>query len=62
MHLISLPIAYLDYLDSLCTLSGPKGKSQGVKDPEIVLAIRHLETGKSVFPENGPAKVTCSPT
>ena len=29
-----------------------------MKDPEIELAIRHLQTEKSFFPENGRAEVT----
>ena len=29
-----------------------------MKDLEIELAIRHLQTEKSVFPENGRAEVT----
>ena len=37
-----------------------KEKDEGAKDLEIELAIRLLQTEKSVFPENGRAEATCS--
>ena len=59
-QLLSTPLKFGDRLNRLFPLNGPKGKVQGVKHVEIELAIRHLKTEKSVFPEHGRADVTCS--